>query len=161
MFKREEKLQKDEVIIMRAKPHWAIFAPVLKGALFIVILQTIGPFVPLVNQTVWQNLTVYGVMTLAVSFFTLLNGLLILYHQQTAHYILTNKRIMARFGTLYAISYDMLLTRIESIEIRQTPILRLLNCGHVILRGVISVSPTLPYMPYPQRFRDKLYELLG
>jgi uncharacterized membrane protein YdbT with pleckstrin-like domain len=160
-MKLEEEIRKGETILIKTKPHWAIFFPVFNGLLFATLIELIGPHVGLFNQIFGLNVPLYHWLALAIIFFALSNGLLILYHQQTAHYVLTNRRVIARFGTFYTVSYDMFLNRIESIEVRQTLMQRYLNCGHVILRGIGSTSPLLPYLPKPHAFREKILDHIG
>lgn len=73
---------------------------------------------------------------------------------------LTNKRIIARFGLTKQQKVDILLKKVESIEIEQSLIGRLLNYGSITINGTGGRNPAIPYVHNPNEFKEEIYALL-
>lgn len=74
----------------------------------------------------------------------------------TNHLILTNRRLIAKTGLIALNTVETKLDKIESINIQQTFIGRLLNYGHLKCTGTGGSSQSFPSIDGPTRFKLEL-----
>jgi uncharacterized membrane protein YdbT with pleckstrin-like domain len=75
-------------------------------------------------------------------------------------YIITNKRILIKKGIIREITIEILAHKIECIQSEKTLLGRMLNYGSIIIVGVGGSQDPFPYIPSPEKFRNKV-QILG
>jgi uncharacterized membrane protein YdbT with pleckstrin-like domain len=74
----------------------------------------------------------------------------------TAHLYLTNKRIILKAGWMRKVSMEVLLDKVQGINIGQSPMGRILSYGVVTIKGVGINNITMKNVREPFVFRDKV-----
>jgi uncharacterized membrane protein YdbT with pleckstrin-like domain len=65
----------------------------------------------------------------------------------------TNKRVIAKFGFISRDTIEINLARIESVQVSQTVMGRLLDYGTIVFSGAGTPQATLPSIASPLEFR--------
>ena len=69
--------------------------------------------------------------------------------------VVTNKKIIAKFGFISRQTIELLLPKVESVQIRQSVIGRLFNFGSVIVAGAGNPQAPVPGVANPIEFRKR------
>jgi len=78
-----------------------------------------------------------------------------------SHFVITNQRIMIHHGFIARSSYEMLLSKVESIEVDQTLSDRLFwGSGTLIITGTGGTKETFSNVGEAIQFQDHLNEIL-
>lgn len=77
----------------------------------------------------------------------------------TTELAITNKKIIAKFGFIRRNTIEMLLPKIESIQVNQSILRRMLNYGSVIVAGAGNPQAPVPGIASPIEFRKKFMEI--
>ena len=75
--------------------------------------------------------------------------------------VITNKRVIAKFGIFRRKTLEMNLAKIESIAVLQGVIGRLFNYGAIIVIGTGGTKEIIPRISKPLEFRREYSELQG
>jgi uncharacterized membrane protein YdbT with pleckstrin-like domain len=73
----------------------------------------------------------------------------------TTELVVTNKRVFARFGVSKRTSIELLLSKVESVQVQQSILGRLLNYGSIEVAGGGMYSAPVPNISSPGRFRTE------
>ena len=115
-----ENLGKDEHVIYEAKLHWKFWvAPIIETIIMVYMALN-------VNDYAW----VAVVVNLIRAYF--------LYN--SFEYVLTNKRVINKYGIIRRHVFELKLEKIESVRIDQGILGRILNYGSIIVLGTQSQS---------------------
>lgn len=89
-------------------------------------------------------------------------GLLYTYLKSwTAEFAITNKRVIIRVGVLFRKTHELNLSKVESIEVKQGPLERLMNGGNVCVSGTGTTEYCLWSLNAPYRFRQALMDAMN
>ena len=80
--------------------------------------------------------------------------------KSTTEYVLTTRRIVAKWGLVARNTYELSLDRVEGAYVRQTVVGRLLNYGTVFIRGTGGSTVAFVLVRKPITFRMALAEAL-
>lgn len=140
----KDMLLKDEKILLQGHIHWGIYwkSAVLTGFGLLVLIFMIFE--------IGAILTIAGLIGLAYSI--LMKHMLML--------VLTNKRILFRYGILQVDVVDMHLKNIESVELERMLPGFILGYSNVVISGIGSRVVVIPFVANGIRFRRKFNELL-
>lgn len=149
----DQTLMNDEHVVYRTKPHWVIFGPAL-GWLFLAILVLfLAPGYRYGNIAIYGNYTltdILGFLMVIVAFFS---GLSAFVAYQTSEFGITNRRILMKVGFIRRLSLEILLSRIESIQVYQSMVGRALDYGTIMVSGTGGSKDPFPNIPDPLLFR--------
>ncbi|MCX9156411.1 PH domain-containing protein [Niveibacterium sp. 24ML] len=67
---------------------------------------------------------------------------------------ITNKRVIAKFGFISRRTIEINLGKIESIQVDQTVLGRMLNYGSLVIAGAGEAQAPIPHISNPMRFRQ-------
>jgi uncharacterized membrane protein YdbT with pleckstrin-like domain len=148
----DQSLMKGEQVIYRSHPHWIIFATSvgwLVGALFALSV--------LPGYTIGQiKLGAGNPLYLMFAYFAFagatLTGVIAYVIYRTSEYGITNMRVIVKVGFIQRHTLEILLTRIESIQIVQSIPGRLLNYGTIVIAGTGGSRDAFRNMPNPMVF---------
>jgi uncharacterized membrane protein YdbT with pleckstrin-like domain len=109
---------------------------------FILIDETgiPGPFIP------WIIISVLYVILLATSSWAM-------------YFIITNKRVIAHYGLLIWVSFELKIEKVESITIYRGLFGRIFKCGRVRVCGVGASKVTVPFVKRPSEFRQHFFDM--
>ena len=128
----------DEQVAYKATLHWVIFA-VPMALLF-------GAWLFSGELGTW--FLIAAVITGALSYLKYISS----------EFAVTNKRVIVKMGFIRRVSVEILLSKIEAIEIHQGVIGRILNYGTVVVRGTGGAVNSLEQIAAPLEFRKKTQE---
>lgn len=148
----DSSLVNGEVVVRRAKPHWAMFMPV-------VIYGLLGLLLLLFSALVQSKSGEAGVSCSGIYFFVgavvLLQAIVI---YTTTEFAVTNYRVIAKTGLIRRASVELPLSKIESIQVKQGISGRAFNYGTIVVAGTGGTKEAFPNIGYPMEFRKLINE---
>lgn len=137
----EAHLLPDEKVLYTTTLHWIIWAPA-------VILMLVA--LSLVKYTGWW-----------IFLFPVLSGVNALINYLTSEFGVTNKRVMMKTGFIRRSSLELLLPKVEGIQVDQGIIGRMLNYGTIVVSGTGGSKTPFTKVKEPMEFRRKVNELVS
>ncbi|MBP2160952.1 MULTISPECIES: PH domain-containing protein [Asticcacaulis] len=169
-------LRPGEKIIYNARVHWAIFiSPILRfivfgvalGAVFFFNLaQVLGAFVTdlapkfLKDSGWWPGLVPEAIIVIVfvwVTFGRLIDALVYYFNSD---FVITDRRVIAKFGLFSRSTSEQRLSKVESIQVYQSFLGRLLNFGSIQVTGTGSSETAFFFMIDPVGAKHALEEQL-
>lgn len=74
-------------------------------------------------------------------------------------FVITNKRVVAKVGVIRRIAFELQSEQVESIEIHQGILGRILNYGTLMPCGIGASKVRIPFVANPFVFRQHFYDL--
>ena len=150
----QSTLSKDEVIKETAHLHWINYAVV-----FMCAFLCIGSCALLFKYNPSEN-AIFAVLFgfPAVVFF--LSSILAYCRIQTTEMVVTNKRVICRTGVVSVHTEEIKSTRLESIEIKQSILGRILNYGSLWFSGTGTAKVLFPHINDPRGVKAKVEDFI-
>ena len=147
----DEILQPGERVLYSTNAHWIFYFPaivawILALALFVLSRQTI------VEGLVLLCLVGSGLVALAALYWTVKGW----FHRFTTETDVTNLRVVHKTGFIKRRTFEMALDKVESVDVDQTILGRILNYGDVTIRGVGEGIETIRTIASPLAFRSSI-----
>jgi uncharacterized membrane protein YdbT with pleckstrin-like domain len=149
----DETLMMDERVLYRTKPHWIIFTPSIGWLFLSFLLFLLGPTYALGRVYIYKNYMLTDVLGFITLIFALFSGLFSFINYQTSEFGITNRRILMKVGFISRLALEILLQKVESIQVYQTVFGRLFNYGSIIISGTGGSKDPFPNIPDPLTFR--------
>jgi uncharacterized membrane protein YdbT with pleckstrin-like domain len=144
----QQVLQPGEVIRHQTKLHWILYAPGL--AFLVIALATWTITAKMVGGWAFAA-NVFALLLLAGAAVTLFMEW---FRQWTTEIAITDRRIIFKHGFIRRSTIEMHLDKVESVDVEQSILGRILNYGNVTVRGVgIGLEP-LNTIADPLAFRN-------
>lgn len=137
----EDNLIKQEEIIYRAKIHWFIYG------------SAIACFMMGVSSSKAENGADTLFFLLAAAFF-----LYAFITQRSTELVVTNKRVIGKFGFIRRDTIEILHQKIESVKVKQGIFGRMFDYGDVIIQGSGGASSPIKFISKPLEFRKQAME---
>lgn len=77
----------------------------------------------------------------------------------TTELVITNKRVIAKFGLISRQTVELKNSKVESVQVNQSIMGRMLNFGSVVVSGAGGPQAPIPNISAPLVFRTKLNEI--
>lgn len=77
----------------------------------------------------------------------------------TTELVITNKRVIAKFGLISRKTVELKNSKVESVQVDQSIMGRLLNFGSIVVSGAGGPQAPIPNISAPLQFRSKLNEM--
>lgn len=147
----DEILQPGERVLYSTSAHWIFYFPaivawIVAGALFVASRQ------PIADWLVLLCLVASGLVALAALYWTLKGW----FHRFTTETDVTNLRVVHKTGFIKRRTFEMALDKVESVDVDQTILGRILNYGDVTIRGVGEGIETIKTIASPLAFRSSI-----
>lgn len=147
----DEILQPGERVLYSTNAHWIFYFPAILAwivalALFIASRQTV------VEGLVLLCLVAAGLVALAALYWTIKAW----FHRFTTETDVTNLRVVHKTGFIKRRTFEMALDKVESVDVDQTILGRILNYGDVTIRGVGEGIETIRTIASPLAFRSSI-----
>lgn len=150
----KKTLLDDEKVVYYAKPHWIIFSRSLVWLLICVAIIILGPLFPEPFRNFSFSLHAFFVwLSFIVAVYFGFYSLLIYI---SSEYGITNQRVLMKVGLISRSSLEVFFQRLESIQIEQTFVGRILNYGTVIICGTGGSKDPFYFIPNPLEFRRQV-----
>jgi uncharacterized membrane protein YdbT with pleckstrin-like domain len=147
----DDILQPGEKVLYSTNAHWIFYLPAI--AAWIVALMFFILSRNTLNETlvlVWLSLA--AIAGLAALYWTLKGW----FHRWTTETDVTNLRVVHKTGFIKRRTFEMSLDKVESVDVNQSILGRILNYGDVTVRGVGEGSETIKTIASPLDFRNHI-----
>jgi uncharacterized membrane protein YdbT with pleckstrin-like domain len=147
----DDILQPGEKVLYSTNAHWIFYLPAI--AAWIVALAFFILSRSTVNETlvlVWLSLA--AIAGLAALYWTLKGW----FHRWTTETDVTNLRVVHKTGFIKRRTFEMSLDKVESVDVNQSILGRILNYGNVTVHGVGEGSEEINTIASPLDFRNHI-----
>src|SRR5512140_2449601 len=145
-------LAEGERIVYRAAiSHWRFFLSYLIGGLFLLAGLRVGAYVAAGDHS--GTSIAMAAIPLAIGLFVILSAVI---RRQTTELVLTDRRIITKRGLVSRDTVEMNLNKVESVQVNQGLMGRILNYGDVTVVGTGSSMEPLRGIARPLELRKKL-----
>jgi uncharacterized membrane protein YdbT with pleckstrin-like domain len=147
----DDILQPGEKVLYSTNAHWIFYWPAI--AAWIVAIA----FFALSRLVVADAPTLICLSLAAISAIAALYKMLTAwFHRWTTETDVTNMRVVHKTGFVKRRTFEMSLDKVESVDVNQSILGRLLNYGSVTVRGVGEGAETIDTIASPLEFRNHI-----
>ncbi|MEE3003545.1 MAG: PH domain-containing protein [Pseudomonadota bacterium] len=154
-------IEKDEDIILKINLHWIFFKTSLISIIFSILVIIVLQTIPFFSMPVFFGFSVRAIMQLFIILFVTIGAVDTYLNYQASFYMITNRRVIISSGWIIKNTRDILLTRIEGVQVRQNITGRIFNFGSIVIYGMGTCVDRLPLLPDPFGFRAKIQEQMS
>jgi uncharacterized membrane protein YdbT with pleckstrin-like domain len=147
----DEILQPGEKVLYSTNAHWMFYLPAI-GAWIVVAILLIASglvVVPTLTLACWAAAAVVAVAALYWTFKAW-------FHRLTTETDVTNMRVVHKTGFINRRTFEMALSKVESVDVNQSILGRILNYGDVTINGVGEGTQTIQTIASPLAFRNSI-----
>jgi uncharacterized membrane protein YdbT with pleckstrin-like domain len=147
----DDILQPGEKVLYSTNAHWIFYVPAIAAwivALFLFILS---------RQTTTEAIVLLCLSAAAVvAIMALYWTVKAWFHRWTTETDVTNMRVVHKTGFITRKTFEMSLDKVESVDVNQSILGRILNYGSVTVRGVGEGAETIDTIASPLDFRNHI-----
>jgi uncharacterized membrane protein YdbT with pleckstrin-like domain len=147
----DEILQPGEKVLYSTNAHWIYFLPAIIGWLAAAILLALSGVVP-AGPPVLVCLSAAAISALVALYKTATAW----FHRWTTETDVTNFRVVHKTGFIKRQTFEMSVDKVESVDVNQSILGRILNYGDVTVLGVGEGGKTLDMIAGPLAFRNAI-----
>jgi uncharacterized membrane protein YdbT with pleckstrin-like domain len=145
----DDILQPGEKVLYSTNAHWIFYWPAIV-AWIVAILLLFESHATINESIVLLCLSAAAVAALAALFWTFKAW----FHRRTTETDVTNLRVVHKTGFIKRRTFEMSLDKVESVDVNQSILGRLLDYGDVTIQGVGEGKETISTIPSPLKFRN-------
>ena len=148
----DDILQPGEKVLYSTNAHWMFYLPAIAAWIVVLILLVLSGMtsaVPYLMLVCWASA---AVVAIAALFWTLKAW----FHRWTTETDVTNMRVVHKTGFIQRRTFEMALDKIESVDVEQSILGRVLNYGNVTINGVGEGKETIRTIALPLAFRSAI-----
>lgn len=150
----DDLLVGDEQVVMHKHPHWKlIIVPVLVLLVVVALASFLGALVANQAWALWAWLALVVGGALLILWLTVIPVI----RWRTTHFVVTSRRVLIREGVLSRHGIDIPMSRISSVQFRQTLIERMLGCGTLVIESSSDEPLEFDDVPDVERVHSLLY----
>ena len=147
----DEILQPGEKVLYSTNAHWMFYLPAIAAWLLALVLLILS------RTTVTEGIIL---LCLSASAIVAIVGLYwsvkAWFHRWTTETDVTNKRVVHKTGFVKRRTFEIALDKIESVDVNQTILGRMLDYGNVTILGVGEGKETIATIAAPLSFRNAI-----
>lgn len=151
----EETLLPNEQLIYYTRPHWIIFAPTVGWIVLWAVITEIAAYFNVDKFTFVGNYEITSIFNIMALIIIVVYGMTAYKQYISSEYGITNKRVLFKMGLIARDTLEILLDKIESIQVYQTVPGRIFNYGSIIISGTGGTKDIFDNIPSPLLFRQK------
>jgi uncharacterized membrane protein YdbT with pleckstrin-like domain len=155
----EKNLIAGERILYKTGLHWIVLvAPTLLAAFFAIpgLMMLIGSLALIGDKSGSSSgLGLAGFCLLLIGGLLVLAGYL---KRKSTEMVVTNKRILIKTGLLSRRTFELLLSKVESIGVEEGILGRMLGYGSVVVRGTGGTPEPFKTVSHPLEFRRQVQQ---
>jgi uncharacterized membrane protein YdbT with pleckstrin-like domain len=145
----DEILQPDEKVLYSTNAHWIFYLPAIVAWIVAVVLLVLSRAT--VNESIiLLCLSASAVVAIAALYWTAKGW----FHRWTTETDVTNLRVVHKTGFIKRRTFEMSLDKVESVDVNQSILGRILNYGDVTILGVGEGKETISTIASPLTFRN-------
>jgi uncharacterized membrane protein YdbT with pleckstrin-like domain len=147
----DEILQPGEKVLYSTNAHWIFFWPAIAAWILAVALFVLSGLVPPGPAVLlcWSLAAVVGI-------FAAYKTVTAWFHRWTTETDVTNFRIVHKTGFIQRRTFEMSLDKVESVDVNQSIMGRIMNYGDVTIMGVGEGKETINTIASPLAFRNSI-----
>jgi len=143
----EKNLMNGESLVYRTKLHWVVFLwPIIWFVLAIVFFRSGGAGIEA------------GSLFILIA---ILTGVASFINFTTSEFGITNKRVIIKVGFISRNSLEILLNKVEGIQVNQNILGRILGFGSIIVSGTGGTKDPFHEIDAPLEFRKRVQEQIA
>jgi uncharacterized membrane protein YdbT with pleckstrin-like domain len=147
----DEILQPGEKVLYSTNAHWIFYLPAIGAWVVAVILLILS------RATTTEGVVLFCLAAAAVAALAgLYWSVRAWFHRWTTETDVTNLRVVHKTGFIKRRTFEMSLDKVESVDVNQSILGRLLNYGDVTVRGVGEGFETIKTIASPLAFRSSI-----
>src|SRR5271156_1186990 len=147
----DEILQPGEKVLYSTNAHWVFYLPAIAAWIVAVILFLLSR-ATVIEGVVLLCLSASAVVAIVALYWTVKAW----FHRMTTETDVTNKRVVHKTGFIKRRTFEISLDKVESVDVNQSILGRLLNYGNVTVRGVGEGAETINTIASPLDFRNHI-----
>lgn len=147
----DEILQPGEKVLYSTNAHWIFFLPAIIGWIVAGVFLVISGMVP-AGPSVLICLSLAAISAIAALYKTVTAW----FHRWTTETDVTNFRVVHKTGFVQRQTFEMSVDKVESVDVNQSILGRILNYGDVTVLGVGEGGKTLDTIASPLAFRNAI-----
>jgi uncharacterized membrane protein YdbT with pleckstrin-like domain len=147
----DEILQPGEKVLYSTNAHWMFYLPAIGVWILVAILLVASGLASTetVTKLCWA---IAAIMAIVALYLTLKAW----FHRWTTETDVTNMRVVHKTGFIKRRTFEMALDKVESVDVNQSIMGRLLNYGDVTIMGVGEGKETITTIASPLDFRSHI-----
>ncbi len=147
----DDILQPGEKVLYSTNAHWIFYLPAI--AAWVVALVLLILWHATTNETIGLLcLSAAAVVAIAALYWAVKAW----FHRWTTETDVTNMRVVHKTGFITRKTFEMSLDKVESVDVKQSILGRILNYGDVTVRGVGEGVETIETIASPIEFRNHI-----
>ncbi|WP_315735252.1 MULTISPECIES: PH domain-containing protein [unclassified Bradyrhizobium] len=147
----DEILQPGEKVLYSTNAHWMFYLPAI-GAWIVVFGLLVLSRMTVNDSLVMLCLATAAVIAIVALYWTVRAW----FHRLTTETDVTNRRVVHKTGFIKRRTFEMALDKVESVDVNQTIMGRVLNYGDVTILGVGEGKETISTIAEPLAFRNAI-----
>jgi uncharacterized membrane protein YdbT with pleckstrin-like domain len=147
----DEILQPSERVLYSTNEHWMFFLPAIAAWIVVVVFLVLSRVVS-ADALIWVCLALAAVAGLAALCWTATAW----FHRWTTETDITNMRVVHKTGFIKRRTFEMSLDKVESVDVNQTILGRLMNYGDITIQGVGEGTQTISTITSPLALRNAI-----
>jgi uncharacterized membrane protein YdbT with pleckstrin-like domain len=149
----DEILQPGEKVLYSTNAHWIFYLPAIAAwivALALLILSsTVAVAIPVLVLVGWAAAAAIAIVAI---YFTIRAW----FHRLSTETDVTDRRVVHKTGFIKRRTFEMSLDKIESVDVTQSIMGRILNYGNVTILGVGEGKQVIATIASPLAFRSAI-----
>jgi uncharacterized membrane protein YdbT with pleckstrin-like domain len=145
----DEILQPGEKVLYSTNAHWMFYLPAIAAWIVALILLLLSR-TTISEGIVLLCLSASAVVAIAALYWTAKAW----FHRWTTETDVTNLRVVHKTGFIKRRTFEMSLDKVESVDVNQSILGRIMNYGDVTVRGVGEGAETIRTIAAPLEFRN-------
>ena len=147
----DDILQPGEKVLYSTNAHWIFYLPAIAAWLVAIAFLVLSRLV--VADTPVMLCLALAAVSAVVALYKMLTAW---FHRWTTETDVTNLRVVHKTGFIKRRTFEMSLDKVESVDVNQSILGRLLNYGDVTVRGVGEGAETIRTIASPLDFRNHI-----
>ncbi|WP_407149263.1 PH domain-containing protein [Bradyrhizobium sp. ORS 86] len=147
----DQILQPGEKVLYSTNAHWIFYWPAIIAWIVALVLAILSRMTT-VDALVMLCLAAAAVVAVAALYWTAAAW----FHRWTTETDVTNFRVVHKTGFIKRRTFEMSLDKVESVDVNQSILGRILNYGDVTIRGVGEGVETIKTIASPLAFRSSI-----
>ena len=147
----DEILQPGEKVLYSTNAHWMFFLPAIAAWIVAIVFLAL-------SRMIVADVPVLLCLTMAAlsAIFALYKTLAAWFHRWTTETDVTNLRVVHKAGFIKRRTFEMSLDKVESVDVNQSILGRIMNYGDVTILGVGEGKETIRTIASPLAFRNSI-----
>jgi len=147
----DEILQPGEKVLYSTNAHWIFYLPAIAAWIVALVLLILSR-ATITESIILLCLAASAVVAIAALYWSVKAW----FHRWTTETDVTNLRVVHKTGFIKRRTFEMALDKVESVDVNQSILGRLLNYGDVTILGVGEGRETISTIASPLQFRNAI-----